>query len=553
VADSEKALQREGDGDKAKMVVSDYRVGRADQEPWKSEVWQRISEYVIPRKSEINTKKTKSIDGYTDNVYDTTAIHANTTLAAGQMDFLVGGNWFENEAPFDDASDEAKLWYKKTGEKMRDVINASNFDMEVHSFFVMRGGFGTSHFHVEEDEEKVIACKSEDIGDYIIFENARGIVDKVIVIKEYTPRQIMQMYGTVGEKGNRGVPQNIVEMAEQTNKDQKDNKIQVLIWVGPREDTKRDSRKLDAANMPVMTLHVVLDSSDANKEGTLLRESGFEEMPTMVSRFAEWGNEVYGYCPSVEVLPLILQLNVIEQNQDMLAELMVNPRLLLPDNMEGDVSLRAGGVTIYDSSTPTAKPEEWATSGRYDIGQDRLNFKRSQVDQAYFVDLKVGRFHPTFTRFNSEFSEPFLNRVFSICFRAGLFPDPPEDVIRQNNLGEDVIETPKVKFTGKMAMLMKARENNDFMAFLRMSMPLFEQDPSAFQRTINVERSVEKLADNQGVHTDFFNTPEEREAIEVQQNEQAARQQQLEAASTMAKAAGDLGRAPEGVQQAIDI
>ncbi len=577
-ADTERANQRDTGEGKVSMVVEDWRVGRADQEPWRAEVWQRISDYVMPRKSEINTRKTKSIDGFTDQIFDTTAIHANTTLAAGQMDFLIGGKWFDNRAPFEDASDEAKLWYKRTGEIMMKVINRSNFEMEVHSFFYMRGGFGTAHFHVEEDEEEVIHCKSEDIGTYVIFENSRGVVNKVIVLKEYTPTQLIEEYGEVGRLGNRGITGDLRDRATQKNKDQKDNKIQVLVWIGPRKASERKAGMMDALNMPIETLHVALDAKDGSKNGTLLRQSGYEEMPDMVSRWAEWSDEVYGYCPSVEVLPTIRQLNFLEQKQDLLAEIMVDPRLLYPSNLDGDVSLRAGGVTIFDEGMPNAKPQEWLTQGRYDVGQDRITFKRSQVDQAFFKDLfqlltafnerkrqktkfevqemlveKVGRFHPTFTRLNTEFSKPFLNRVFGICFRKDLFPEPPEDVIRENALGEAVLETPDIEFTSKIAMLLKARQNVDFMNFLQMAEPIAALNPNAAAIVINAERSLKMLADNGGVDSGFLNTPEERATIEENQVAAAQKAEQLQQTQIAAKAARDLGGAPENLQEAIAV
>jgi len=578
VADTDKKKERSTPEAMIDMVMEEWRQGSAEIETWKSQPWQEIADYVMPRKSEINTKKTAGVDGFTDQIYDTTAIHANTTLAAGQMDFLVAGKWFTNRAPFEDASDAAKDWYRKTGEKMMDVINGSNFEMEIHSFFNMRGAFGTSHFHVEEDDEEVIYCKSEDIGTYVIFENARGIVNKVLVLKEYTGSQLLEEYGEVGKKGNKGVSLKLRERATKKGKDQKEDKIQVIIWVGPRPGKDIDVNKIDALNMPIRTLHVAIEGRKGGSKGELLRESGYPETATMVSRWAEWGDNVYGYCPSIEVLSTIRQANFIEENLDTLGEVMVNPRILVPSNLEGDVSLRAGGVTIYDEGNQAAKPEEWATKGRIDVGQARIDFKRSQINQAFFQDLfqlltglserarektafevanmlaeKVGRFHPTFTRLNTEFSKPFLNRVFGICFRAGIFPDPPADVLRQNKLGETIIETPKVVFTSKMAMLLAARKNNDFVAFQAMAQALAQGDPGAFVRVVNIDRAIESMAENQGVDSEFLNTKEEKEAVAAQQQAAAQQRLALETTEVAAKAAANLGRAPEKMQDAINI
>jgi hypothetical protein len=544
--------------EKALRYIEEWNELRADQEPWRAELWQRISDYVMPRKSEINTEKTKSVDGYTDRIYDTTAIHANTTLAAGSMDFLIGGKWFANKSPHKNASDIAKEWYKQTGEIMLDVLAQSNFEMEVHSFFVMRGGFGTAHLCVEEDDDDIIYCKSEDIGTYCIAENAKGMVDKIMICKKYTPRQIMSLYGEEGFKGNLGVDPDIIEKAKGKTKDKKDNKIEVIVVIEPRPDRERDPNNLESPlNFPYRTLHIDI------KNKHIMREWGYEEMPFMVSRWAEWGDEVYGYCPSVEVLSTIRQTNFLEENQDLAAELLVNPRFLYPSNLEGDVDLRAGGVTIYDEGMPNAKPEEWMT-------------KRQQIEQAYFTDLfqlltsmtergrektafevsemlseKVGRFHPTFTRLNTEFSKPFLNRVFSICFRKGLFPEPPDDIITERG----TIETPKVEFTSKIAMLLKARQNGDFMQFLNLANAMAQIDPEgvqqAWRKKVSPEKSLEVTADNIGVFTGFFNTEEEQAEIEEQMAAQAEQAQMMQAMESGSQAMANMGKAPQQVQDSI--
>ena len=181
----------------------------------------------MPRKSEISTKKTKTTDGYTDNIFDTTAIHANTTLTAGAMDFLVTGKWFGLKPPRRDGTEVAKEWYKGNGEIMLDVINDSNFGMEIHQFFNFWGAFGTTHLHVEEDEEDIIYCKSEDIGTYVCFENAKGLVNKVIVEKALTPAQLLEEYGEEGRLGNMPFPAALRKKAEAVDTHGEDTKMKV--------------------------------------------------------------------------------------------------------------------------------------------------------------------------------------------------------------------------------------------------------------------------------------------------------------------------------------
>jgi len=138
---------------------------KSDRSTWDT-LWQDIADYVMPRKSQVITEKTAE------------AIHANITLAAGQLDYLVNGKWFDFEPPRNlKDSSAAKYWYKESAETALEVIQESNFDLEIHEFFLDRGGFGTSHLHAEEDDDDVIFFQSADVGQFSIVDNHKGIPD----------------------------------------------------------------------------------------------------------------------------------------------------------------------------------------------------------------------------------------------------------------------------------------------------------------------------------------------------------------------------------------
>src|SRR5690606_39153718 len=98
--------------------------------------------------------------------------------------------------------------------------------------------------------------------------------------------------------------------------------------------------------------------------------------------------------------------------------------------MEGSITLKASGITYYNSAMPEAVPKEWATSGQYDIGKDRAEVRRKAIDESYHVDLfqmfaqidkqmtaretaeraaeKLIQFSPTFSRMTTEIFNPML-------------------------------------------------------------------------------------------------------------------------------------------------
>ena len=117
-----------------------------------------------------------------------------------------------------------------------------------------------------------------------------------------------------------------------------------------------------------------------------------------------------------------------------------------------------------------------------------------------------------------------------------------------NALGEPVIDTPKIKHTSKMAMLIQAQENGNFMAFFEMATVMTGGDPAAIRRIINMDRGLGALATNQGVHSDFLNTEDEKTEIAQQQALQAQKVEAQLALEAGASAAKDLGSAPKAIQ-----
>src|SRR6056297_362670 len=169
---------------------------KSERSTWDS-LWQDISEYVLPRKSEITDTKTADVEGFTDKIYDTTACEANMTLAAGQFDYLISGKWFEYSAPFSGelVDEEVRRWYLQCSQITLDALNRSNFSLEMHEMFLDRGGFGTAGILIEEGKATDLYFRSLDVGTYCIDEDIEKQVDTVYREFELTARQAAEKFG----------------------------------------------------------------------------------------------------------------------------------------------------------------------------------------------------------------------------------------------------------------------------------------------------------------------------------------------------------------------
>ena len=109
------------------------------------ERWQRIADYILPRKSEVTTKRARG-ESRVVKLFDSTAIHANELLGASLQGTLTPSYalWFglhvEDEELREDQ--EVKEWSGMVAEKMFAAINNSNFRSESHENYLDMGSVG---------------------------------------------------------------------------------------------------------------------------------------------------------------------------------------------------------------------------------------------------------------------------------------------------------------------------------------------------------------------------------------------------------------------------
>jgi hypothetical protein len=551
----------------AKEIMRRNDALKSKRSTWDT-VWQGIADYVMPRKSQITTTKTEGVEGYTEEIYDSTAQRANTVLAAGQLSYLTPSNdrWMRYDAPEfikEAGGYAAKAWYDKCTEIAMNKIAQSNFYLKIHELYLDRGGFGTALLHCEEGKRTALNFLTRDVGTFAISEDDEGIVDTVFCEYTMTARQMEQKFG------RESLGKQVTEKLESGKSEDLDKEFVIIHAIFPRQDLRdgkeqtpmeRDRKRMDGPNKPIASIYV------CKEDENILRNAGYDEMPSLVSRFLKWGKQPYGYSPSIEALSTVKQVNHIEKAMDALAELAAFPRFLFPEGLDGEVDLRAGGVTTFDPNNPNAVPKEWMTSGRYDVGKDRVEVKRQMIREAYHNDLfrmfadldkqitayeamqraaeKLVQFSPTFARMQTELFNPLLQRVFGILFRAGMFPPPPREVFVPTETGF-ALAMPEVVYTSRIALAIKALQNRAFLEFVSIIQPLLALDPSVADN-FDMDKIAQGIAENVALPMEWQRSEEDRDAIRQQRAEQQAQMQQIAAAQGMAKAAKDVsGAMPE--------
>jgi hypothetical protein len=554
----------------AKEIIRRNSALKAKRSTW-SNLWQDISNYVMPRKSQITERKTEGIEGFTDEIYDTTAQRANTMLAAGQMSYCTPSQdrWFRYDPPEfikEAGGHAAKVWFDKCTEIAMRELARSNFYVEVHEFYLDRGAFGTALLYCEEGKRTALNFTTLDVGTFSCAEDDEGLVDTVFCEKTMTVRQMAQKFGS--EK----LGPNVLKKFDSDNPEDLDCEFTVIHAIFPREDLKegdepradmRDPEKLDAANKRIASIYVCVEDKN------VLRNSGYDEMPALVSRFLKWGKQPYGFSPSIEALPTVRQVNFIEKAMDALAETAAFPRMLIPEGMDGQVDMRAAGVTIFDPNTPNHKPEVWGTEGRYDIGKDRVEVKRQMIREAYHNDLfrmfadldkqitayeamqraaeKLVQFSPTFSRMETEVFNFLLQRMFGILFRAGVFPEPPREVFVPTEQGF-ALAMPEVVYTSRIALAIRALQNRAFLEFVGIIQPLLAIDPSIMDN-FDLDKAAKGVAENVALPMEWQRSEEDVAAMRQQRAEKQAQMEQVAMVQGMAKAGKDAAAAAPEIRK----
>ena len=541
----------------ASSVIARWSALEASRNYWMS-MWQNLATYVMPRKSYILNKQIgPNLDRETQ-LFDTTAVRANQIMAAGIMSYVNDphSNWVQLSAPESLEEEEGVAeYFAECTEIILEELGRSNFYNTIHESHLDRGAFGTTAVFVDEGETSPLLFKTFDVGTFCASENHEGYVDTVLVKREMSVRQLVEAYG----KDN--VSDAVCKMYESGDGKNFDTKVEVVWEIRPRTEKERTRGKIDGPNKPFASVHVEW----ATKH--VLRNSGFDEQPVFVSRFLKWQDSVYGWSPAWVALPDAKQLNFLQKQLDSLAELAAFPRVLVPEDMNGDVDLRAGGITYFDANNPNAVPREFLTQGRYDIGLDRVKMKQNHIEEAFNVPLfqmfaqeeaqrggtpitatqvrameseKLVLISPTYSRLTTELLIPIVKRVYGILARRGLLPPPPQSLIQLAPNGEPYIPEPQVIFNNRMSIAVGTRSVQiiDEVVDRTVQLSSATGDMSPLDN-FDFDKIVREKTLANGGDPDFLRDPQQiaqiRQGRAQQAQQQAAMQQQAHQADIAQK------------------
>ena len=405
------------------------------------------------------------------------AVEANQTLAAGLMSWVMPfeGRWFQYEpAPQQKDNEAMKEWLNVCTDIAINELRRSNFYTAIHEVLLDRSTYGTAVLWASKGKDVSwrpsvsLNFRAWDAGSYAIGEDDEGFVDTIPREFELSAAQAEEMFG-------RDVLPPVVKSELSANR--LDTRERYLHFIMPRSEADRKGKEGQAA-MPIRSVYIHAPSK------TILRDSGFEEIPAIATRHLRWSEaSAYGSSPAMQALAEIRGVNYLELLMSTLAETQVNPRLILPQGYEGTPDLRAGGIT-FGGMTRDTWPQEWMTQGRIDFGMQFIERKEQAIKNAFhnkmfdafgqlkgdpniphIMELKaeqLGRISPSFTLLTTEVINPVLARVFMILLRAGKFPQAPREAFVADSLGQSGFFLPSAVQTNRMSQEMQQAKQGRF-------------------------------------------------------------------------------------------
>ncbi len=546
----------------AQELCATYSARKSDRSVIDSQ-WQKLAEYFCPRKANIMGGMQQPDGSREGALFDGSGYYALDVSVKGQTSDIIPHDqpWFSFDPPQGlEDNFRVQQWCQEVTRIARLLLGGSKFYAQGYEFAADRTGFGTACFYSEETEnsQSPVVFRAHPVGSYTIAENADGFVDSIDREFRMTARQLVEKFGIerVSDK---------VKKAYEEGKGKQDTQFAVIHSVYPRVEADRIQGKRDGVNKAFASCYMELDDK------TLLRKSGYDELPYSVSRWATWkgyNNETpWGYSPAWLALPDARQLNLLQKWLDALVEKKVNPPMLIPVGYKGDLDKRAGGVSWFDpNSQADARPQEWGNNGDYSVGVDRVKMKRDSIEAFFQVNMwlaisridrsnvtaeevraRVGeqsrQFSATYTLLVTEWLNPQIMRFFRILLTRGMLPPPPQEMIGQDGAGGYFIPEPEITLSSRIALALKDSDNMALSSMLGFMGNVAQFKPDIMD-AIDWDKAVVDVGRNRGINPAWNVDPDDIAAMRQARFEKQQQQEQGMMAEQMSKAAANVGKIP---------
>lgn len=533
---------------------------RAWRESWWMQNWSDLAEFILPRRSIWMTQSAGGIPTPNNmtrgreinkSILDPTATYAARVCAGGLVSGLASPSrpWFKLKTAGDQNSldSPARAWLDDTEDRIYRVMAESNFydsfAQECEDVIV----FGTAPQIIYEDEQDTIRCYNPCVGEYMLAASSSNRIDGLYRQYLDTISQAVDYFGI------ENVPEDIQKLWQQKGSGLDSERI-IAHSIEPNYAINSNGVGNVKGNFTWREVYWMYGAAGTRP----LALRGFHEQPFTVSRWSIQSNDAYGRGPGMDVMPDVLQLQVMTKRMAEAIEKQVRPPLI------ADMALKNQPSSILPGHVTYVQQLKAGSGMRpiYEVNPD-IN-AMSQNIQAIQMRIKIGLFNDVFmaitnlegdqrtaTEIQARISEAMqvlgpviesmmgvlkqkLKRIYGIMKRRGLIRPPPQSL-----QGNPV----NIEFVSLLAIAQKGAATGSMERMLALIGQMAQAFPEA-RDLLNPDNYIRDMGNMLGTPQNILRGPNE-----VAQRRQA-NNQMMDQAHQMGQAQAAAGAAKDGAQAA---
>ena len=476
--------------------------------------WQETNDYTLPRKNEIQVKRTQG-EKKGNLLFDSTAIQSCEMLAGHLHGVMTNPavQFFELYTGDDkiDSQDEVREWYQDTTQKLHGILNRTNFHTEIHEFYLDLCSIGTAVLQTEEDDDFLIRFSCRPIQEIYVREDNKGFINEIYRCFNWSADKICKEFGD----------KNVTDKIRKAKKKGLEEEFEILHAILPRDYEDRKNKK-GAISYEYESRYLLVQ-----EEHTLLEE-GFQELPVIVSWWSKTAGEPYGRGPGMNALPDTKMANRMMETTLMGAQLTVAPPFVAPDDgVRLPLKLKPYGLTFYRSGLTESKITPlFAQPPRIDFGFQLIEMINKKIRDAFFVDQllsskkaemtateviqrdqeNVRLLGPMYGRQEFETLRPIVTRLLNISLRnmkkSGLMIPP---AVLQNKIVD-------VRYSSLVAKAQRSSEVQNLLRGMQTLAPIGQIDPSVWDN-FNADKIAGYVSTMLGLPQKIMSTKDEKDGI----------------------------------------
>ena len=423
--------------------------------------WKEIVEFIQPRRGRFHQTEKGQRNRSIRQIINSRGIIASRTLASGLMSGLTSPArpWFKIGTPDPELMKARRVqdWLDKLEKRISQVFSMSNLYQVLPSVYMELGLFGTACLGHFDDDEHIARFYPFTVGTYVLSQTDRLVVDTLGREMRMTVRQMADKFGF----------ENMSSMARSLyERDQLDADVTVMQFIGPNYDHVPGSDF--AKDLPYQAVYCErggvygaygggYGGGAYATDGQILGREGFYELPFYAPRWEVTSEDVYGtMCPGMAALGDVKGLQELEKEKAIAIEKHNDPPLQGPSSLKNvPVENIPGGATIYnqDGQGGGGLSTLYQTNPAVQELEMAIQAHEARIDQAFYADLfrhldglrgvqprnelellqreqeKLLQLGPLLERVQGDLLGPLIDRTANQVFRAGLMPDPPEELV----------------------------------------------------------------------------------------------------------------------------